>query len=136
MKKKIFLMMATVLLGLVSLSLNSCSSDDSSPSSGTKTVKYEVTGNYSGHLFVVFTGANGQNVEEIITTLPWSKEVAAPNSLIAVGFGGQTSAQNFGAAGQTARAKIYVNNVQKQTGTATADGNGAMTLPSLATHLE
>lgn len=136
MKRKFFLMMATALLGLFSISLSSCSSDDSSPSSNTKAVKYEVTGNYSGHLIVVFTGANGQNVEEVITTLPWSKVVTIPNSQIAVGFGGQTSAPNYGGAAQTATAKIYVNNVEKQTGTATSDVNGAITLPSLATHLE
>lgn len=135
MKKKFSLMMAIVLLVLVSISLSSCSSDDSSSRtpSGPKIVKYEVTGNYRGQLYVVFTGADGQDAVEVIRTLPWSKEFEAPSSLTAVGFSGWTSVH--GAVGQMATARIYVNNVQKEVGTGTADFSGGMRLPTLRINL-
>lgn len=131
MKKMFLLAIATFLVGLVSSSLTSCSKKNDNPPSGSTVVKYELTGNYTGRIFVAFTDQNGGTANETVS-LPWSKELTVQNSIIAVGFGGQTSAPNYGAGGQTITAKLYIGNQLKQSGTSTADVNGAVTLPNLA----
>lgn len=131
--KKMFLLAATTLLvGLASISLTSCSKKSDSPQPNTKAVKYELTGNYTGHIFVVFTDQNGGTANEIVSSLPWTKELTVQSSIVAVGFGGQTSAPNYGASGQTITAKLYVGNQLKQSGTTAADANGTIILPNLA----
>lgn len=125
---------AAFILWFASVTLSSCGKKNT-PSSGTQLVKYEITGNYTGRLLVVFTNKDGSTANEIVSSLPWSKELNVQSSAISVGFGGQTSAPNYGANGQTATAKLSIKNEVKQSGTAVADANGAIVLPNLATTL-
>lgn len=135
MKKTIFLIL-TLCVGLISSSLISCKKDKGNNPAGTKAVKYELSGNYTGHIFVAFTDQNGGTTNEIVSVLPWTKEINAPVSIIAVAMGGQTSAPNYGVNGQTVTAKLYVAGQVKQSGMATADANGALTLPNLSGRLQ
>lgn len=99
----------------------SCSNndDDSNNNNNSKThvVKYEVTGTFSSELGARFTPASGgAAVEEVITTLPWTKEFTTDPGTKSVGlfvFG-------RGDAGQTVVVKIYVDGVVKGQSTATS----------------
>jgi len=134
MKKTLYWKLVLLLLTAV-VALSSCSKSKDDPTPDTKVVKYEITGNYSGRLLVVYTDKNGSSANEIVSALPWSKELTVQSSTISVGFGGQTAAPNYGANGQTVTAKLYVKNEVKQSGTAVADANGAIVLPNLAATL-
>ncbi|NIF04869.1 hypothetical protein F3J23_05395 [Chryseobacterium sp. Tr-659] len=135
--KKIFLLVISIIIfGLAYISLTSCNKDEDESPPSNKTVKYELKGNYTGRIFVAFTDQNGSTVNEIVSSLPWNKEITVKSSVIAVGIGGQTSAPYYGAVGQTVTANLYVENQVKQSGTATADTNGVIVLPNLASSLQ
>ena len=101
----------------------SCSSDndDNNSGSGSRDIKYEVTGNYSGKTSATYTesGNGGQNVD--ITSLPWSKEFTASADTYGAGI---TVSGYGGNAGQTLTVKIIVGGkVEKET-TTTANSEG------------
>ncbi len=102
----------------------SCSSDDNNDTgavAGSRDVKYEITGNFTGELDVTYMEKSGAPLIEDVPSLPWTKEFTAnPDSdgaLLHTGGGG-------GVAGQTVTAKIYVGGkvVSELTGTANSDG--------------
>ena len=99
----------------------SCSSDNDDKGSGSRDIKYEVTGNYAGTLSANYieSGNGGQNVD--ITSLPWSKEFTASADTFGAGI---TVSGHGGTPGQTLTVKIIVGGkVQKETtATATSDG--------------
>jgi hypothetical protein len=113
-----------VLLLLINSFFISCSKDSTSPVS-SRAVRYEITGNFTGTLTVVYTAANGSVENVDVNTLPWKKELTANNSLqslsaIATGSGGKI--------GQTATLKIIIGNVEAKTGAGTANNIGFINL--------
>ncbi|KQO30002.1 hypothetical protein ASF10_05725 [Flavobacterium sp. Leaf82] len=119
--KSILKTLAIVLT--LTFTAGSCSSDnDSDPvSGGSRDVKYEVTGNYTGKLSVTYIEEGGAALIEDITALPWKKEFTAKTdsraaSISTSGYGGLK--------GQTLTGKIYVGGkvVKELTATATEDG--------------
>ncbi len=126
-----------LLLGLLAITaiLNSCSKDSDKNPGGETTIKYEVTGNYTGQMTVVFTNETGSNGSELVTSLPWSKEVKVKNATPGngVGFGGGwMPGQPLGAAGQSVTAKIYANGTEKTKANTTTNNSGGISIPSLA----
>jgi hypothetical protein len=107
----------------------------STPTPTPKTIKYEITGNYSGHLLVVFggsgsTGGGNETIE--VTSLPWSKTVEYASTIIAVAISAGSVSQYIGVQGQTASIKIYhgTNLVQSSNGTVLS--GGVLALPGLS----
>ncbi|MFV0604416.1 MAG: MmpS family transport accessory protein [Niabella sp.] len=107
--------------------LSACSKNDN-PSS--KTVKYEVTGNFTGKLLIVYSDNINGNTTVTDATLPWSKEVTYGTNVLAIGISGNAS--TVGVAGQTATLKIHVNGQVVKSQTATAGSLGELALPSLS----
>lgn len=61
-----------------------CSSDDDDQTqSKSRTLRYELTGNFSGsNSIAAYTTASGGTVTEQITSLPWSKEITFDSSVV------------------------------------------------------
>lgn len=116
------------IIGLI-LTLQSCSKDDvSSPSSisGSRAIKYEITGNYSGEFIVVATTNNDDFEVMEVKKLPWKLEFTAKESIKTVIIQAQGSTP--GVAGQTATLKTYVGGTEVSTGTGTALSSGFISL--------
>jgi hypothetical protein len=109
--------------------LLSCSKDDvtsSSSSGGSRAIKYEITGNYSGEIILVAT-TNNDDFEVIeIKKLPWKLEFNAKESIKTVI--AQAQGSTPGVAGQTATLKTYVGGTEVSSGTGTALSSGFITL--------
>lgn len=108
----------------------SCSKDDDNkPQNSSRTLRYELTGNFSGsNIMVTYTTASGGTVNEQITSLPWNKEIT---------FDANVSGANIvvsgagGTAGQQTTLVIKKGGVQLGTPiTATADAGGTFTISS------
>lgn len=111
----------------------SCSSDDSNPpSASAKSAKFEITGNFTGHIFVVYNNNVTGNTSETITSLPWSKTIQYPSNVTGIGISGNAVMQNPGVAGQTASLKIHYNNVVVGQSNAIADSNGLFSFNPMA----
>lgn len=124
-----------VYSAVFSVSLLACSkkSDSVSPQASSKVVKYELTGNYTGKLTIVYTNASGVNENVTYATLPWSKEITVSNDVLSVAFtSSTTSTSTLGVKDQTVTAKLYVGGVVKKSTTSTADVNGQVTLGAMA----
>ena len=96
-----------------------------------KSAKFEISGNYSGHLFVVYNDNVSGNTTVTVTSLPWSKTIDYPSNVLGIGIGGNFITGNAGAAGQVANVKIYTGSTVVKSGSATADANGLINLPTL-----
>ncbi len=134
--KKLTLLFSIVLFAssscLVSCKKNNNRPDPIQTPTPIKSAKFEITGNYSGQLLVVYNDNVSGNTSVVVTSLPWSKTIDYPNSVIGIGIGGNTSNQSFGVSGQTATVKIYNGTSVVKSGSAIADGNGVINLPTLA----
>lgn len=105
----------------------SCSSDndDNNSGNGSRDVKYEITGNYTGKTSVTFFEKGGNAVNEDLTALPWTKEFTAE----AKSMGATLSASGYGGnAGQTLTGKIYVGGKLENELTVTANSEGIIVL--------
>jgi hypothetical protein len=111
------------------VSIISCSGDDEGTIEPQRTIKYEITGNFSGKMVIVYTNPVGaaESVEGI--SLPWSKEINLATANTAA-FGAQSYV--VGNPGETATAKIYVNGEVKRIQTSTADDLGFLHIPNLS----
>ena len=103
----------------------SCSSDDNdngnNSGTGSRDVKYEVTGNFTGKLSVTYMEKGGNVSSEDITKLPWTKEFTAE----AKSMGATVSADGYGGvAGQQLTAKMYVGGKLENELTQTANSDG------------
>ncbi|MGF1924708.1 MAG: MmpS family transport accessory protein, partial [Bacteroidia bacterium] len=49
--------------------------DDKKPNNSSRTLRYEVTGNFTGSLIASYTNASG-GTDNVQITLPWNKEIA------------------------------------------------------------
>ncbi|WP_289663450.1 MmpS family transport accessory protein [Flavobacterium panacagri] len=100
----------------------SCSSDNDDKKSGSRDIRYEVSGNYTGKISATYTesGNGGQAVD--INSLPWSKEFTASSDTYGAGI---TLIGTGGVVDQTLTVKIIVGGkVEKETtAKATSDGS-------------
>lgn len=118
-----------IVILLFAMILYSCKPNDPATPQPKK-VKYEITGNFSGQFIIVYNDNSSGNTVLNNVSLPWSKELTYPSSVVAVGIGAQASV--VGVAGQTATMKIIVNGAVAKSSNATAGSLGEMVLPALA----
>lgn len=97
-------------------------------STDPRVIKYEITGNFTGKLLVVYLDNVSGNTQVNNVTLPWSKEITYPGNVIGIGISGQST--DYGLPGQTATLKIYSGGTVVKTGPATADNIGQLLLPT------
>jgi hypothetical protein len=103
------------------------------PAISKRVVKYEITGNYTGKLFVAFTTASGGTDNATINALPWTKEIAYNSTVGGVGFSGNTVVGQPGIAGQSATVKVYSGgNVVITEAPSIANATGIINLPGTA----
>lgn len=122
------LSLSVLSLALTVILMSGCKKDKDDNNAG-KTVKYELSGTFTGKFHIIISDSESGSQTYDNVTIPWSKEVSYPNKVLAVGIGAATTAD--GAVGQTAFLKIYVGgNVVKSTN-ATANNDGVLSLPTL-----
>lgn len=97
-----------------------------------RSVKYEITGNYTGQLNIIYNDNMSGNTVVAVTTLPWSKSIEYPSNVQGIGIAGNTILGQQGVAGQTATLKIFAGGTVVRTTTAIADNNGAINFQPLA----
>ena len=114
--KKLFLFILTAI------SLSSCSNDDSGGYDDSRTIRYQVDGNYTGTMSTSYTtNSGGAGIEEF-SALPWSMlilfEKQVPSAVMAVSGSG-------GVQGQTLTVEVYQNDelISTHEGTATSNGS-------------
>jgi hypothetical protein len=116
---------------LAALTMTACDKDDDK-ASVSRNVKYEITGNYTGKLNIVYTTASGSQTTETMVGVPWTKELTVNSNVQAVVLNASTSSTSTaGAAGQTITAKIYIGGHQKANGSSTAGADGRVNVPSI-----
>lgn len=117
--KKIIWSLALVIMA----ALGSCSSDDGSASQ-SREMKYEITGNYSGEMVVVYSDEGGNQQIAEAESLPWSKSVTVDGDVPVIVLGASSSVSNPGEEGETVLLKIYRGDkvVEESTATAISDG--------------
>lgn len=88
----------SLILSLLSVLFFACKKDKDT-STGSRVVKYELTGTYSGKVSVGY--ANEDGVTQIVSnlTLPWSKEITVKNGVTAVALECNSEVCCFGAPG-------------------------------------
>lgn len=129
MKKLPVILLATLLMGTLSSSCNKNNGGESNPVNRRK-IKYELTGNFSGKLDVLYSDNVNGNTALTDVALPWAKEIQYAPNVQSAGIGAQ--AKTAGLPGQTATIKIYSNGAVVRTSSATAGASGQITLPAVA----
>jgi len=120
----------TTVIGLLFfVSLVSCSKDDND-SPNARVVKYEITGNFTGKLTVIYNDNVSGNTVLNDVTLPWSKDITYPATVTGIGIGAQSS--TAGTPGQTATMKIYSGGTVVKNVPGTAGSLGEMILATTA----
>lgn len=129
---KTYFKKASLFLLIVILFLASCKKDkDSSGSTNSRIVTYEITGNFTGKLTIIYNdNVNGNTVVNDVT-LPWTKEITYNSNVQGIGIGGNAS--TMGTPGQTVTLKVYAGSkLIKSFPPVTAGSLGELTLPSFA----
>jgi hypothetical protein len=130
-----------LLIVLLNLAFTSCKKKTtqkpepdpiSQPPVVTRNVRYEITGNYGGPLFVVYNDNVSGNTALTVSALPWRKDVTYSANVQGIGISSNSASGQQGAPGQTASLKIYVGNNVVQSSGGVADANGTINLPPLA----
>lgn len=79
--------MKTLLLSFVAIifALSSCNKDDKDDNQpgSSRTIRYELTGNFSGLLIASYTTAAGSTANETVSSLPWNKEITYASNVTA-----------------------------------------------------
>lgn len=119
----------SIFVILILITFSNCKESDPIPNK-VKNVKYEITGNFSGKLLIIYTDISGGNKTLFNVSVPWSQEVTYPESVAAIGIGGQ--AEVTGNVGQTVVVKIFVDGVEVKSSPASAGSLGELVLPSIA----
>lgn len=118
------------MLVLLGSTLISCSSGDEPVANKHREVRYEITGNFSGTLTVVYTSLTGGSRVENNVRMGWSMEMEYPASTSSIGIGAQAS--TLGSPGQTAVIKIFVDGKEVKSSSATAGSLGEMIIPTIS----
>lgn len=128
--KKIKNYSLTILL--LCLTALSCKKDDANgnPPGNSRVVKYEITGNFTGKLTVIYNDNVYGNTVVNNVSLPWSKEITYPVNVTGIGIGAQ--AITAGTAGQTAVLKIYSAGTMVKTSNSTEVTPGVVVLPTIS----
>lgn len=121
--------LAIALLTALTVFASCSNDDDNEPQNTSRTLRYELTGNFSGsNIITAYTTASGGTVTEQITSLPWSKEIT---------FDTNVGGANIVVSGAGGIAGQQVTLVIKKGGnalgtpiTATADSGGTFTMSS------
>ena len=129
MKKYVKRAIFFLLAGFITLA--ACKKNKVDPGNpATRTVKYEITGNFSGKLTIVYNdNVNGNTVLNNIS-LPWTRELTYTQNVAAIGI--QAQAASTGMPGQTATMKIYAAGKPVKSSAAVAGALGEMVLPAIA----
>ncbi|NOU38716.1 MAG: hypothetical protein HOO89_08380 [Ferruginibacter sp.] len=113
--------------------LFSCKKDDIIPKpSPIKSAKFEITGTYSGNIFLVYNNNLSGNTTLTITSLPWSKTIDYASNVQGIGISGNAVFQSGGSIGQTASLKIYNGNNIVAQSNKISDANGVFNFDALA----
>ena len=118
------------MLVLLGSTLISCSSGDEPAANKPRKVRYEITGNFSGTLTVVYTSLTGGSRVENNVPMGWSMEMEYPASTSSIGIGAQAS--TLGSPGQTAVIKIVVDGKEVKSSSATTGSLGEMIIPTIS----
>lgn len=113
------------LLFVIMVGLGGCSSDDGSVPQ-TRGMRYEITGNYSGEMVVVYSDEGGNQQVAEVESLPWSKSVTIDGDVPVIVLGVSDSVSNPGNEGETVLLKIYRGKSVVEESTVTAISNGYM----------
>jgi hypothetical protein len=117
---------------LACLSLCACNKDKDSKPSTSRVVKYEISGNYSGKINIVYTTTNGSLQTQTLASVPWSKVLTVGATVPAVTLNASTaSTSTVGVPGETITAKIYIGGQEKASGSSTAGADGRVNIPSI-----
>lgn len=131
MKANIFFKTLFTIL-IITITYSCSNNDNNIPAPApNKSIKFEITGNYSGHIFIVYNDNISGNTSVTITSLPWSKTIDYPNSVVGIGISGNAVTSNAGVAGQTASLKIYNGTTVVSQSNKTADANGLFNFNTL-----
>ncbi len=100
-----------------------CKNDSDNPSgNSSRTIRYELTGNFSGSLIASYTTASGGTVNEPVGSLPWSKEIVYASNVTAAII---AVSGNSGTSGQEVTVVVKRGGSQVSSTVATADGSGS-----------
>lgn len=113
------------------LIFSACKKNSTDNPASSRTVKYELSGTYSGTLIVGHTNETGTTQVLDNIRLPWSKEITVQGDVIAIGLGGNSETGGPGGAGQTLTGKISVGGVVKKTTTVNTTTTGYVSLSGL-----
>ena len=111
-----------------------CSSNDDKVTNqnNSRNIKYEITGNYSGQLTVVYNDNVSGNTVVTVTKLPWSKEITYQTNVQVIGIGASSVVGQYGSSGQSASLKIYSDGIVVKSETAATNANGVINFSPLA----
>lgn len=112
-------------------SITCSSGDDNQNQNSSRNIKYEITGNYSGHLTVVYNDNVTGNTVVTVTSVPWSKEVIYDDNVQVIGASASSVVGHYGSAGQSATLKIYSGGTVVKNATASTDVNGILNFTPL-----
>jgi hypothetical protein len=116
---------------LAAFLLNACKKENNN-SNQSRLVKYEIAGNYSGKLTVVYADETGVLQTVTNVSLPWSKSFTTQAAVQSVAFNASTtSTAVVGVAGQTATAKLFIDSAVVKSNQQTADATGRIQFSSL-----
>lgn len=110
---------------VIMVGLGACSSDDGSVPE-TREMTYEITGNYSGEMVIVYSDEGGNQQIAEVESLPWSKSVTIDGDVPVIVLGVSDSVSNPGNEGETVLLKIYRGDSVVEESTVTAISNGYM----------
>lgn len=126
MKRNIYfiLLFASVALAITGCKKNSSGDTSTPPGISKRVVKYEITGNYTGELIVVYNDNVNGTTSLISKSLPWSKSLTYANNVLVIGIGGDGFDSKPGVPGQTVTLRIYSGGEVVKSSTNVAGSNG------------
>jgi hypothetical protein len=118
----------TLITLLAVLFLVSCKKDEVGSSSGSRDVKYEITGDFSGKFLIAATTNNG--VAEILEVekLPWKLEFTAKASITSLTI---IANGTNGKKGEKATLKTYIGGKEVNSGSGTAITDGILSISNV-----
>lgn len=115
----------TLLLSCI-VFITSCKKTETSQNSpNTRSVRYEITGNFTGNTFASYTNASGATINEQITSLPWNKDITYASSVTAAIL---AVSGNGGVSGQQLTIVVKKAGNTASTTRATANSAGSFTI--------
>jgi ABC-type glycerol-3-phosphate transport system substrate-binding protein len=105
-----------------------CGSDDNGGTgpAASRTIRYEMSGTYSGSLLVGYTSASGGNATATVTSLPWSLDVTYLPSVTAIVISPNELGFSAANSGKTLTVRVLAGGQQVRTQTATGNSMGVV----------